>query len=120
MIRKKRNVKGSWEYHAEEGWYIGPSLKHYRCFKCFVPRTRQEIIIDTVEIIEGNIPLPITSIDEYLKQSFDDISSVLSRPQKSTLPFFKYGDDTKNAFVNCKACFFKVRFLPFSYGTEKR
>ena len=67
MIHNKKNTRGSWEYHADEAWYIGPSMEHYRCFKCFNPNTRQEVVTDTVEIIEENIPLPITSIDEYLK-----------------------------------------------------
>ena len=99
MIHNKKNTRGSWEYHADEAWYIGPSKEHYRCFKCFNPTTRQEVVTDTVEIIEDNIPLPITSIDEYLKQSIDDILSVLTKPQQSTLPFLKYGDDTKNAII---------------------
>ena len=99
MIHNKVNSRGSWEYHADEGWYIGPSLEHYRCFICFNPETRQEIISDTVEIIEENIPLPVASIDDYLKQSISDILSILKQPQKTSLPFLQYGDKTKNAII---------------------
>ena len=99
MIHNKVNSRGSWEYHSDEGWYLGPSLEHYRCFRCFNPETRQEIISDTVEIIEENIPLPAASIDDYLKQSISDILTIFKKPQKTNLPFLKYGDETKNAIV---------------------
>ena len=95
MIHNKKNSRGSWEYHADEGCYIRPSMEHYRCFKCYNPATRQELVTDTVEVVEDKIPLPITSIDEYLKQAIDDILVILTNPQQSTLPFLQYGDDTK-------------------------
>ena len=87
MIHNKKNSRGSWEYHADEGWYIGQSMEYYRCFNCYNPATRQELITDTVEIVEDKIPLPITSIDKYLKQAIDDILVILTKPQQSTLPF---------------------------------
>ena len=31
--------RGSWELNSEIGWYVGPSLNHYRCVKVYFPRT---------------------------------------------------------------------------------
>ena len=30
---------GSWSPRALSGWYIGPSLKHYRCRQIWIPAT---------------------------------------------------------------------------------
>ena len=34
IIHNKSPVRGSWDFDGTEGWYIGPSLEHYRCVKC--------------------------------------------------------------------------------------
>ena len=99
MIHNKSDRRGSWQYHSYEGWYVGPSFEHYRCYRCYNPTTRSEIVSDTVQVIEDNIPVPITSIDEYLKQAVDDILQILKKPQKSKLPFLQYGNDTNTAIT---------------------
>ena len=37
MVHSKPNNRKSWEYHGKLGWYIGPSLDHYRCVKVLYP-----------------------------------------------------------------------------------
>ena len=32
----------TWDPHATEGWYLDPTLEHYRCYKCYVTKTRGE------------------------------------------------------------------------------
>ena len=34
--------RGSFELNRERGWYVGPLLNHYRCVKCYFPKTRRE------------------------------------------------------------------------------
>jgi hypothetical protein len=31
LVHLKLSQCKSWAYHASNGWYIGPSLKHYHC-----------------------------------------------------------------------------------------
>ena len=30
----------SWQTHAKDAWYIGPSMEHYRCYQFWTPETR--------------------------------------------------------------------------------
>ena len=30
----------SWDFNGEEGWYVGPSLNHYRCIKGYFPKSK--------------------------------------------------------------------------------
>ena len=45
----KSDKRASWAYHGEEGWYIGPSIEHYQCVKCFSPSTGKTRETDTVD-----------------------------------------------------------------------
>ena len=33
LVHEKPSVRGTWAPHAVEGWYLGPALRHYRCYR---------------------------------------------------------------------------------------
>ena len=35
LVHHKPSHRLSWDPHGQEGFYIGPSLHHYRCVKCY-------------------------------------------------------------------------------------
>jgi hypothetical protein len=39
----------TWAQHGQDGWYIGPSLEHYRCYTVYITKTRGDIIVETVD-----------------------------------------------------------------------
>ena len=41
--------RGTWDLNSESGWYVRPSLSHYRCNQCYFPRTKDVRDCDTVE-----------------------------------------------------------------------
>ena len=46
------NIPGDrayWEPHCEPSQYIGSAMEHYRCHKTYIPKTRAERVLDTVE-----------------------------------------------------------------------
>jgi hypothetical protein len=98
VVHLKPNKRTSYSYHGEEGWYIGPSLEHYRCFKCYFPLTRSVRDADTIEFFPKTIPFPTTTTEDYLIQSTQDIIQLLKEPPKN-LPFLQYGNETKNALI---------------------
>jgi hypothetical protein len=36
LVHLKPTCRKSWAFHASNGWYIGPSLKHYRCIRAIM------------------------------------------------------------------------------------
>ena len=58
VVHEKPNVRDSWGLRGLEGWYIGPSLQHYRCVKCFMPNTKAVKDADTVLFYSRNHSLP--------------------------------------------------------------
>jgi hypothetical protein len=42
LVHLKPTRRKSWSLHASNGWYIGPSLKHYRCIRAIMEGTGGE------------------------------------------------------------------------------
>jgi hypothetical protein len=97
-VHLKPDQRASWAYHTEEGWYIGPSMEHYRCVKCYVPTTSRERNVDTLQFFPKKIPFPRITTEDYLKQAASDIVAILKNPP-SSIPYLAYGDTTNNAIV---------------------
>ena len=96
IIHEKADKPASWGLHGRDGFYIGPSMEHYRCVKCFIPATNKKVDTDTVEFIPYLTPIPKTSTEDHLNQAVSDILAILQQQQKA-LPFRSSGDGTLNA-----------------------
>jgi len=89
--------RGTWDLNGEVGWYVGPSLHHYRCVQCYFPRTRMIRDCDTVEFFPHAVPFPRVTVNDHLKQAATDIISILSNPPKTTVPSLLAGEETNTA-----------------------
>ena len=69
IVRDKPSNRTPWGNYGTPGWYIGPSLNHYRCMQCYMPATFIVRIIDTLQYILKAFDLPKTSTEDYLQQS---------------------------------------------------
>ena len=96
IVHKKTGNRTSWVQYGTKGWYIGPSLDHYRCIQCYMPPTVIIWITDTLQYIPRSFYLPKTTTEDYLQQAIGDIIEIMKDPSK-TLPFLSYGGATKNA-----------------------
>ena len=78
---------------------MGPALNHYRCVRCYFPKTRSERICDTVQFLSHQVKFPEITTDDYLKQAVDGIISLLTVPPSSTTPSLSAGDPVCNALL---------------------
>jgi hypothetical protein len=70
--------------HGKVGWYIGPSLEHYRCWKCYFEDTMAERDVLKVDFFPQKIPFPKFTRDDYLQQTAEDMLHLLQEPQSTT------------------------------------
>ena len=112
IIHKQVDNRTSWGAHGRDAWYIGPSLEHYRCVKCFVTDTRKELDCDTVSFFPKTIPFPAIKTDDFLRQAALDIISILSEPPSSTVPSLEAGDETRNALLKIATALNRIETLP--------
>ena len=86
--------------HGKVGWYIGPSMEHYRCWKCYFPDTLHERDVLKVDFFPEKIAFPTFSRDDYLKQTAEDMLHLLQSPDASSSLHdpLSFGPPILNAF----------------------
>ena len=52
-------------------------MNHYRCYRCFLPRSGREIITNTIKFIPQKIQFPNINIEKKLENLFIKISDIL-------------------------------------------
>jgi hypothetical protein len=58
LIHAKPVTRRSWDFRAKEGFYIGPALDSYQCFKLVKSDTKSQVISDTVEFRHAYRAIP--------------------------------------------------------------
>ena len=57
-LHEKPSQHLSWDPHGTEGWYLGPALEHYRCYRLFVNKSKAERVTDTLKVYPHKVPMP--------------------------------------------------------------
>ena len=85
--------------HGRLGWYIGPSLEHYSCFKIYFTDTLYECDVLKIDFFHPQIPFPTTTNDNYLRKAAEDMPQLLQaqRPVATSDPL-SFGTPALNAF----------------------
>ena len=86
IVHEKPAKRGSWSFHGVHGWYTGPSFMHYRCLRCYIPKTHKERITDTIEIVPHLIPIPQASIESVLRTTANKLVTYLHSMPKLFKP----------------------------------
>ena len=73
----------SWAPHGLDGFYVGPALDHYRCYKVWVIKTETVRITDTVAWHPHNIIIPGLSPTDVLVAAIAELIQALITFQKS-------------------------------------
>ena len=77
LVHERSTDRGSYDVHAITGWYLGPSLKHYRCHKVWIPQTSSTRIADQVTWLPHNIPMPTATTQDLIIASAKDLTAAL-------------------------------------------
>ena len=98
ILHEKPVNRTSWGHNGTLGWYIGPSIDHYRCMQCYMPATGMVRITDTIQYIPKAFVFPKTTTEDYLQQAIGDIIAIINNPPKK-LPLLSYGDAKKKRSI---------------------
>ena len=98
LVHTKPSNRASWAFHGVQGWYVGLSLNHYRCVKCFIPTTRSEIIFDTIKFIPKYIPIPTASVEDHIKTALEHVVKLLKNKNNINCDIFN-SHQPSTAFV---------------------
>ncbi len=78
LVHLKPTCCKSWAYHASNGWYIGPSLKHYSCIRAIMEGTGGERLTDTFRFKHHAMSVPtITFTNKIITVTRDLTAAIL-------------------------------------------
>ena len=86
VIHEKPAQRASWAPYGIHGWYIGPSLLHYRCYRCYIPSTNFIRDSCTVAFSPINFPIFRTSSADAATSADLDLIIALKNPAPAS-PF---------------------------------
>jgi hypothetical protein len=64
LIHTKPATRKSWDFRSKQGFYMGPALDHYRCYKLVKSETKQKVISATVEFRHAFLQIPAVFVDD--------------------------------------------------------
>jgi hypothetical protein len=78
LIHAKPGTRCSWDFHAKEGFYIGPALDSYQCFKLVKSDTKSQVISNTVEFRHSYITVPAQTPEDKIVHRLQVVAGVIS------------------------------------------
>jgi hypothetical protein len=94
-------TRTSFGAHGRTGWYIGPSLQHYRCWRCYIPETHSEVDVLKADFFPQQTPFPTFTREAYLRQTAEDMLQLLQPAEPPAIgnPPLEFGSPMLNAYV---------------------
>jgi len=78
LIHAKPATRQSWDFRAKEGFYIGPALDSYRCFKLVKMDTKSSVISGMVEFCHAYRTIPVPTAEDRIVQGLRAVTDVLT------------------------------------------
>ena len=80
IVHERPAQRGTWAVHGQDGWYIGPAMEHYRCYKTYITTTRGERNADTVEFFPAHAKVPYLSSSDNAITAAKQLVEALRNP----------------------------------------
>eukprot|EP00978_Attheya_sp_CCMP212_P039740 scaffold209632_cov37-Attheya_sp.AAC.1 len=80
LVHEKPDVRASWAAHAVGGWYLGPAINHYRCYKVWISETTSKRVANTLTWYPSQVSMPKASTTEEASAAARDLIEALLHP----------------------------------------
>lgn len=80
VIHVKADVRPAHTPHGVDGYYLGPAMEHYRCYRVWAKDTRAERITDTLAWFPWYVNMPSINDDALMIAALNDITRLLKQP----------------------------------------
>jgi hypothetical protein len=77
------STRSSWAVHGVKGFYLGPALQHYRCFRVYASTTQAERITDTLQWFPEPLHLPGSNPHELLIAAITNLQVAIIEEQNN-------------------------------------
>ena len=112
LVFEPPDLRGTFAPHGLDGFYLGPALDHYRCFRCWVVRTKTIRVTDTLAWFTKPYKMPGASPIEQMHAVIKDLSEVMKVIARSNHiqvdqrgPFIEQSESATTALSEMAALF---------------
>jgi len=85
LAHERAEDRESYAVHSARGYYVGPCLNHYRCYRIYIPSKNSFRIANTVDWFPRNIKMPTASATDILLATAKDLTAALRQHQQNPL-----------------------------------
>ena len=85
IVHEKPTQRRTWAPHGVDGWYIGPAMDHYQCYRVWIPSTHAERIADTVQFFPTVLRTPNLSHHDATLQAACKLTHALQNLNNANL-----------------------------------
>ena len=79
LIHNKATVRRSWDFQCSDGYYIGPTLNHYCCYRAINKALDAAVVMDAIKFRHHYLPAPTLTLEDKLLHALQAIHGTLSR-----------------------------------------
>ncbi len=84
VIYEDGDIRGSWASRGVGGWYLRPSMDHYRCDVYYVPETRAYRVSGSTKLFPQHCQLPVLTPHQHLRELTDELAAEGSKAGRTT------------------------------------
>jgi len=85
LIHERPSSRGTWAPHGTEGWYISPSMDHYRSYNIYIPSTKSMRVSDTLAWFPTQVVMPTASSSDIAFAAAHDLTQALLHPSPASV-----------------------------------
>ena len=84
IIHSKAVLRRSWDFRGHDGFYVGPALQHYRCYRVLNKESHAVTISDAIKFRHHYLPSPWVSTEDKIIHALQAINNTLARSPSTT------------------------------------
>jgi hypothetical protein len=105
LIHAKPATWQSWDLCTKPGFYIGPALDSYRCFKLVKSNTKSQVISDTVKFCHSYLSVPVPSAKDKIIHGLQVVAGAIrGAPPPTSVSQLNAITSLQEIFESWRAC----------------
>ena len=92
LVHSKATSRCSWDYRSHKGFYIGPALHHYRCYRVLNKESRAVAITDAIKFRHHYLPTPDLTAEDKIIAALQQLQFATKSPTAQLQAIYKLRD----------------------------
>ncbi len=84
LTHAKPPTQRSWDYRAKQGFYVGPAMDHYRCYKLVKSEMKQKVVYNMVEFRHAYLQILAVLADDKIINRLQVMAGMLQNAPPPT------------------------------------